>query len=168
MKRRLGMLLAAALLTGLFTFVPSSPASAGPDVCGGPGLANVIGPGGLGLYYPHVGPHAMNYAFNFTFTPPGGCALDHVPFSAVGTVAGYCGFSTGNGLSGAAGSEHHPFAFIGVGGLLVIGPNPAPFGMTGTAVAVPNALAGQGCSNATDAGLNGANQFLIAGAVVLD
>jgi hypothetical protein len=166
MKRRLGMLLVVALLTGLFTFVPSSPASAGTDVCAGVGLAGVAGPGGLGLYYPHLGPNAMNYAFYFSFAA-GGCVLDHAPFRAVGSVAGYCGFSTGNGLSGAAGSEHHPFAFVGIGGLLVIGPNPAPLGMYGAAVAAPNALAGQGCSNTTDAGLNGANQFLVAGLAAL-
>jgi hypothetical protein len=168
MRRRLGMLIAAALLAGLFTFVPSSPVSAHPDVCAGPGVAYVAGPGGLGLYYPHLGPHAMGYVFNFALVPPGTCVGPlgplgaHNPFNAVGTVAGYCGFSTGNGL--AAG---HPFAFVGIGGLLVIGPNPAPFGMYGAALATPNAFAGEGCSNATDAASNGANQFLIAGAVVL-
>lgn len=152
MKRRLGMLLTAALLTGLFALAPSTPAAAHVDVCAGVGSATV-NTGGQGLRY--VGSvYQQNLPFGFGFVlPPGGTCVLGTPFAPTGVVHGYCGLSAGSGS--AAG---HAFAFVAVGGVLVVSG-----GMAGTAVAAPDVTLGESCAP-TDA--TGANNFLLVGLVV--
>jgi hypothetical protein len=169
MRRRLAMLLSATLVAGAAAIlVPASPAAAGVHVCAGRGLANL----GQGLTYPvtvstdlgHVvhilviqQPRKTSFGFSLTV---GQCVNTNgttlkTGAAASGTVAGWCGFSTGYGvltLQDASGR----FGWIGIGGTLIITGEVA-----GIVNAVPDTLAGHSCNNNT-----GASQFLIAGGAI--
>ena len=174
MRRRLAMLLSATLLAGIAAvLVPASPASAGIHICGGVGTAALTG----GLTYPvtvatDLPPHpihsyvhqARTTVFGFNFTT-GACVNSNAPtvksptlgtgVTAVGTVSGWCGLSSGTGTITKSGASAR-FAWIGIGGTLVL-----TGGAIGVVQAVPDTLAGHSCNNHT-----GASQFTVAGAVV--
>ena len=179
MRRRLAMLLSATLVAGIAAvLVPASPASAGVHVCAGTGTAALT----QGLTYPvTVGaaappavplppnPHPVHVTVTqqprttgFSFTlGVGTCVNSNVPtvkpppVTATGTVSGWCGLSSGTG-SLLLGTNPR-FAWIGIGGLLVI-----TGGVAGVVNAIPNTLAGQSCNNS----IAGANSFLVQGLVV--
>lgn len=192
MRRRISMLLAAALaVTGFVVLGPSQPASAF-TVCGGTGFADITGGG---ILYPVtinrpgkdgleadilIGDLTTNpsYGFRFYFetpvlTVPGGtCAhldagltTNKTPTSGnpvTGTVLGYCGLSSGKGTFPV---NNDLFAFIGVGGILVITGH-----VVGLVNAVPDTLSGESCTHTGEPGTlpgAGALRFRIQGAVVL-
>ena len=173
MRRRLATLLSATLVTGIAAvLVPASPASAGAHVCAGVGKAILT----TGLTFPvtvatalpghpvHVRvqqPRTTGFTFNLNIA--GGCVntnaptvkstLTGTPITAVGTVSGWCGLSSGTGTV-TLGASSGLFAGIGIGGILVI------TGNVNGVVQATDALAGHNCN--TNPGAAG---FVVAGAV---
>jgi hypothetical protein len=151
MKRRLALLAGAAMLSTLGILAPASPvsATAEADVCAGVGDAFLS----LGLSYPVTAegpqpPNLVSFFFNLSL---GACAALPEGLSATGTLHGWCGHSTGQGVTNNGASFH----FVSAGGTLVV------YGhVAGTVNAVPDLLSGS-CLNKT------ASHFTIVGAAVL-
>jgi hypothetical protein len=145
MKRRIGLLLAAAtVLTAVGMFVPS-PASAHTDACvGAAGRATLSA--GLGLP-----PSSVTANFNITFNT-GACAAK-ATLSASGTVTGACGQSRGFGTT----TNGHNFLWTSAGTLLVL---TGEVSGVVTAASDPT-VANNSCANGT------AKEFVVSGAGVL-
>lgn len=150
MRRRLAAPLAAVLaVSGLSVFATARPAAA-IWVCPGLGTFQTGNP----VYYPGFGSTSQN-SFVFTF---GIGACVHIPsgtttktITATGVFLGYCGFSSGAGTTG----NGDLFAFVGVGGVLVVTGH-----TVGTLTIAPDVLNGESCTT-------GADRFLIAGVLIL-
>lgn len=137
--KRIAMLLTAAVIAASAAILPASPASAHTDVCVGNGTATLTGGA---LLYVGLGSALANFTLGLT----GACAGGGGGLVATGTVHGYCGLSTGNGM--AAG---HNVSWIGLGSMLVLF-----LEVTGVVNASVNVLAGASCTT-------GAASFLVTG-----
>ncbi|MEA3075093.1 MAG: hypothetical protein QOF60_1 [Actinomycetota bacterium] len=153
MKRRLAVLLTAALVGALALIIPTaSPASAATTgVCAGVGFASTPP-----LTYPITPGSAPGFAaansgaFNFSLDN-GACVPGAGTLTASGNLAGYCGLSGGTGVTNTGNS----FGYIGIGSILLI---------TGQVVGVVNAtpdvvFTGQSCTT-------GATRFIVTGVAV--
>ena len=147
MKRRFGLLAAAAVLATVGIVAPS-PASADTAECAGTGTATLDQDFGLPVLT------SLTADFTFTLTAGGCVGTDGVltPLTASGTVTGACGLSTGRGTA----NGHH-FNFTSTGTVLVL-TGPQAFG---TVSAVEDPLDQGSCTNKT------ARNFLITGQVTL-
>jgi hypothetical protein len=136
MRRRIAALAATGLVAAAMA-APSQPASA--DVCGGVGTAAVT----PGLLFPVGGPlvtktgNQLTVRWNnehvagaaWAFGGPGTiCLPSGTPFTAGGTLQGYCGHSTGVGTSGP-----HLVSWTSIGPFLFL-----THEVTGLAVAIPD------------------------------
>lgn len=140
MKRRIALLLTAALVS----LIAPSPASAHSDVCGGQGIARLGG--GFGLP-----PEAATVDFTFQYGVLGVCAST-TSLTAIGTVTGACGLSTGSGITNSG----HTFSFTSQGTVLIL---------TGQVTGSMSAVADPGAAgNCVD---GNATRFLITGVATL-
>jgi len=163
MRRRIASLLGAALVLSALAVLSPAPASADTNVCAGQGIANVA----PGLTYPVTAvtttapsldvrvrqPRTSGFAFNFTI---GTCAPDlGKALNATGTLTGWCGHSSGQGVT----SNGHAFSFVSAGSFLLITGE-----VTGIVNAIPDPtlLPGNSCNSDT-----GAFRFLVTGAALL-
>ena len=149
MTRRIAVFLSALLAAGTLAVLAPQPAGA-IEVCAGQGTAFTGAP----LTYPGLSTSAQTtFAFVFTIGAcphiPSGTTFK--PLTATGSVLGWCGLSSGAGITG----NGDLFAWVGVGGLLIM------TGHAGGLVhATPDILAGESC-------ISGADAFIITVAVVL-
>jgi hypothetical protein len=172
MRRRISILLAAALAgTTLMLFGPSQPANA-VVVCGGNGTVRV----NPGLLYPILGgitgagkDHVVDILIGNMNTPSAfqvslGGACVHVrvpptvgPAQAAGTLLGYCGHSSGIGTIGG-----QQFSYVSLGTFLVLTGH-----VVGVATAIPAPGTGS-CAHFEPATPlpSGATEFLVQGAGV--
>ena len=165
MRRRLAMLLSAALVaTVIGVFAPASPASATGVCVGALGTATVTGGA---LSYPVVAGtfgvqvrQPVNATFNVNFpAATGTCVNSNTPgflkgLTAAGTVSGWCGHSSGSGST----ADGYRFAWVSAGSILVL-----TGGLTGIVNAIPDTLNGHSC-NAAKPG--GASAFIVSGVVL--
>ena len=149
------MLVAVTAVSGVMTmFSPTSTPAAQANVHGecvaANGQAHVHSP----LFAPGVpggnSPHSASFFFHFdpVLTECTGSLTDAL--SAVGTVHGHCGLSSGSGVTSGGTS----FGWVGVGTELVLSG-----GLSGTVNAAANTAQGSSC-------ITGARSFIITGAVV--
>jgi hypothetical protein len=156
MKRRMAMLAAVTVVSGIVTMLsPStSPAQAAiHGACAGTGNAHLDDT----LFYPvpQSAPKSANFTFHLnglaaacvTTNPPGTTTTGP---SATGTVHGWCGLSVGSGTLTGGGS----FSWIGIGSMLIVTGE-----VSGVVNATPNIPGGDLCSS-------GADDFLITGVAV--
>ena len=149
MRRRTAMLVAVTAVSGVMTMFPptSTPAQANVHAA----CASVGGT--AHLHSPLTYPTGPSHSASFTFhLDPDLSECTGAPdnLSASGTVHGWCGLSSGSGVTSAGTS----FGWVGVGGTLVLSG-----GLSGAVNAVPNVVLGDLCST-------GADDFVINGAVV--
>lgn len=152
LKRKVAMLAVVSAVSGvLMMFSPATPAQAVPvhDACVGAGSATLGSP----LGYPlgttagtFSSAHSSNFTFHFNTASV--CALGGPALSATGTVHGWCGLSTGTGVTSTGGT----FMWVGLGGTLVVTGQ-----IVGLVNAVPDTLAGSSCAN------HSASRFLVNG-----
>lgn len=189
MRRRSSLLLAMTLTATCFTVLAEAPPASAIVVCAGTGKAFVTDAAGRGMLFPvaswiqttgtnhtvlvKIGDNNPVYNFSFGFFPPGGCfhpSPDGTVDTSkgaffptiVGTVKGYCGFSTGTGTFPVNGSL---FAWVDIGGLGVITGH-----VVGIATGTANAAKGESCTHNTPAALGpggGALSFVVNLTVVL-
>ena len=152
MTRRIAVFLSALLAAGALAVLAPQPAGA-VEVCAGEGTATTGSP----VFYPGQGPTSQN-TFTFAFAI-GACV--HVPtgtttktVTAAGVFLGWCGFSSGKGMTGNGGL----FAWIGVGSMLILTGH-----VVGAVNATPDIPAGESCT----AAMGGADKFIVTGAIVL-
>ena len=159
MKRRIAAFLGATLAASALVLVaPAPPASADTNVCAGQGTATTSP-----IFYPvrvvttgttaSVTVLAPNTAsFAFAFGGLGVCAPGPKSLTATGTVSGWCGHSSGTGVTG----QGHRFAWVSAASKLILTGE-----VTGIVNAAPDpTIAGNSC-------LTGATTFIVTGAVVL-
>lgn len=106
MKRRIGLLLAAAVVSTV-GILGASPAQAHTTVCAGNGTATLS----TGFSIPTTWRTA-----NFSFSLNTGACADGSSLSATGTVNGACGESSGYGITNSG----HVFTFVSTGGTLYV------------------------------------------------
>ena len=150
MTRRIAVFLSALLAAGTLAVLAPQPAGA-IEVCAGEGTATT----GQPVFYPTMGPTPQN-TFAFAFAV-GACV--HIPsgtttktISASGEFLGYCGLSSGKGMTGNGGL----FAWIGVGSMLVLTGH-----VVGAVNATPDVTANESCTT-------GADKFIVTGAIELN
>ena len=162
MKRPLASLLATTLAAGtVAALAPASPASADTNVCAGTGTAFTspifypvsLTPSGTTANATVLAPNTGSFFFLFTFGGVGACVPDlGKGLTATGTVSGWCGHSSGTGVTG----QGHRFAWVEAGSLAVITGE-----VTGVAQVGPDPFVpGNSC-------FTGATQFLVNLAFVL-
>lgn len=156
MRRLVSLLSVAAMATALLVIAPASPASANGVCVGALGSATL----GAGLTYPNplVTPSLGRVATGFfvSFNPPstcvnvtGGTAVQK-GLTATGGVDGWCGHSTGSGVTNTGQTFH----WTSAGSFLVLTGS-----LTGLVNAVPDAVNGESCSPLGP----GADVFLVSG-----
>lgn len=155
MKRHLASLLAAAVGTSVLAVAPVSPAAADTNVCAGHGTATTSGPLVFPVTSSPLGTVTVHQSRTVTFgfsTSLGTCAPDlGKSLTATGQLSGWCGHSSGHGITGNA----HRFAWVSAGTVLVLTGD-----VTGIAHAAPDVLTGQSC-------MTGATSFLVTFGVLL-
>lgn len=174
MRRRLAMLLSATLLVAsAAVLVPASPAAAGVGVCAGQGVATLS----QGLLYPMsalvqavtpglphpvhvVAPHQpVTTSFVFSIQI-GACAYSNAPtvdtISAAGMVSGWCGLSSGTGVT----NRGARFTWVSAGSIIVL-----TGGIIGVVHALPEPLDMTKDCNGNKGG--GETEFIIVGAALI-
>ena len=153
MRRRMALLVAVTAVSGVMTMFSPTSTPAQADVHGA--CVGVVGNAHLHdtLTYPTHGP-SKSASFTFHFDPAVCVDLDPpgvaTTISATGTVHGWCGLSTGSGVT----STGTTFGWVGVGGDLVL-----TGGLSGDVHATPNLATGDSCTT-------GADDFVVSGAAV--
>lgn len=148
MKRRIGLLLAAAsILSAVGMFAPS-PASALPtgDACIGQGRATLSS--GLGLPV-QTAKRTVNFTFGFTL----GTCIAKGGLAATGTLTGWCGNSEGRGTT----SNGRDFGWTSLGTFLVL--QGEITGLVGAAADATQGAAGS-CAGGT------ATEFIVTGVII--
>jgi hypothetical protein len=133
----------AAVVAIIGTHVFLRPVSADTDLCLGQGTATTGAP----FFYMGQGPPVNT---GFVFNVSLGACLAKPSLVAAGTVSGWCGLASGGGVT----HNGHRFAWIAIGGLLVVTGD-----LVGTGNIMPNALAGESCTS-------GADNFLLTSVVL--
>jgi len=165
MKKRLGALLATAMLAAVLVGVTASSPASATEVCVGQGSATISNP----LFYPVVGPPApAGTAYDFGINT-GVCTTRLLAgeLNANGTMTGvlgggHCGQSSS--ANGVISPGSYAFGYTSAGSILIINPRgtlvPSGPVAAGVANAIPNAVTGESCTS-------GADNFLVTGAIAL-
>lgn len=153
MKTRIGILAGALLVAGVALLGQASPSLAHDDACAGNGdatLTNVTNSSNTGFGVPQLHNQASaTFSFNLG---NGACVAKGLGgLRAGGTVTGWCGLSSGAGIT----NNGHSFVFTSVGTSLVVSGE-----VDGEVSAAEDPLDAGTCTNAS------ATHFLITGAAV--
>lgn len=151
--RRLVSLVCATAFAAVLVVAAPTPASANGVCAGATGTATLSTP----LVYPGVELTPRSAAFavgfsvgaclNITTAPPGAVVKS---LTATGTLNGYCGTSSGTGVTG----DGHSFSWVSAGTFLLL-----TGGLQGVVSAIPDAVNGESC-------LTGADVFVVSGVAV--
>jgi hypothetical protein len=156
MRRLVSMLWAACLAATLLVTAPASPASAEGACPASLGTLTTGAP----LFFPGVALTPTFTTFSMSFTvgacvnvttaPPGAAVAPNL--TATGVLSGYCGTSSGSGIT----SNGYRFSWVSAGGVLVLTGE-----LTGLVGITPDTPNGESCAT-------GANAFITTAGPVLD